>query len=353
MEKLKNILEMMSADDPEQRRQAAIALGESGVPDAVPHLIGAVGDLDWRVRKTAVESLLTIGGDEVFEGLYRLLYSGDNAGARNSAAEALIKMGADAARALGERYKEADNDVRKFIVDIIGEIGDRDCAGVLIRALDDKDTNVCTSAIEFLGRMKVKEALGPLVGFLKDGDPWLKFNAAAALGELGDTGAVAPLLEAADDDYLREPALYSLGILADDAAWPALLEALSDRVQVIRELAVKGLSNIYRASGDKPGLREKFMKKSGGGEVDFIIECAGSEDAPLKLAAGHLLGILREKAAVEALSGLLYLEETREAGKSALLEIAADQQQEDQRGHRVEVDLSRAANGVGRAPADR
>src|SRR5512143_1876394 len=167
---LMEALAMMGSDDPETRRLAVLALSATGLPAALQPMLRAVGDGDWRVRKAAVEELLKAGGEEVFEGLYRHLFSGDNAGARNSAAEALTRLGAPAAAALGERLGEADPDVRKAIVDIIGAIGARESAGALIRALDDEDPNVRASAAEHLGRMKATEALDRLVSYLGSDD---------------------------------------------------------------------------------------------------------------------------------------------------------------------------------------
>ena len=53
----------LQSADAEERREAVIDLGRSGA-GAVPLLFRALGDTDWRVRKTAVEALVHIGGAE-------------------------------------------------------------------------------------------------------------------------------------------------------------------------------------------------------------------------------------------------------------------------------------------------
>ena len=82
----------LDSGDAEVRREAVLDLAGGG-SDALPLLLRAMGDVDWRVRKTAVEALLSIGGESVIAGLIRALSAHDNAGARNSAIEALVQIG--------------------------------------------------------------------------------------------------------------------------------------------------------------------------------------------------------------------------------------------------------------------
>jgi len=318
------IKDLLLSDDPEARRQAVLALSGAPSREAVQSLVSAVGDPDWRVRKTAVDVLVGIGGDEVFEGLYGALFSEDNAGARNSAAEAMVKMGRRASEALAGRLDERDADVRKFIVDIIGEICDLSGAPALVRALSDPDANVRSSAIEHLGRMKAPDALEPLVEILKTEDQWLAFNAAAALGELGDKRAVGPLMEAAADRLLREAALDALGRIADESSWPVFEEALSDPVPVIREAAIRGVARIHGKSGLKEVLAASLRSRAGADELGFVRGCLEVDDAGLRRASAGLLGIVRDKDSAGALARLLLYDDCREAAFDALTEIALD-----------------------------
>ncbi len=265
---MKEALALFASPDPELRRQAVIEFANAG--SAVP-LLQAINDGDWRVRKTAVDALVDIGGEEVFEGLFKALFSEDNAGARNSAAEAFVKTGPHAAASLCKRLGEPDADVRKFIVDIIGEIADRASIPALIGMLEDPDQNVRASAIEHLGKMKAVEALDMLVQIMKTEDQWLAFTAAAALGEIEDRRAVAPLIEAASDKYLREAALDALCRISDESAWDVFLEYLSDPAQVIRQVAVKGLAKVLASSGQKEQYLRLTQKRPDGGHA--VLSC--------------------------------------------------------------------------------
>lgn len=319
-----DILKRLEAEDPEARRLAAAEMAENVSAEYIPALLKAVADPDWRVRKTALDALVSYGGEEVFEGLYRSLFSEDNAGARNSAAEGLIRLGPPAAKALSMRLGEPDRDVRKFIVDIIGEIGDLSCVDALIRALGDSDMNVRSSAMEHLGKMKAKSAIPALVSFLKADEQWLAFNAAAALGELGDQEAVGALMEASKDDFLREPSLDALYRIGDPSAWPVFKEALKDEVPVIREIAVKGAARIMASSPEPGALARKLKSELGADEMEFIKGLISSYEPELSKSAARLAGWMRERGAVGAVARLLYDDELREDAMAALFEISRD-----------------------------
>src|SRR5512141_62081 len=138
MSTLEHLERKLENTDAEERREAAVDLSRSG-RGAVPLLLRALGDTDWRVRKTAVEGLVALGGDDVTTGLVRRLSAEDNAGARNSAIEALVQIGAAAVGPVMPLLDTADPDVRKFAVDVLGDIRDVRAVPRLIEKLKDAD----------------------------------------------------------------------------------------------------------------------------------------------------------------------------------------------------------------------
>jgi HEAT repeat protein len=316
----------LQSDDAEERREAAVALGLAG-PAAVPHLLRALGDADWRVRKTAVEALVAVGGAGVVTGLVRQLSSHDNAGARNSAIEALVQIGAEAADALLALLGTPDPDVRKFTVDILGDIRDPRAVPALIGRLGDPDENIRVASAEALGKLKDPRAVDALISCLAgNGQDWLDYAAAEALGEIGDARALGPLLAALGRSSLREPVLESLGRIGSVDTLAPLIAGLADPLRIVREVSMVALMTIYRKSA--PAEREKMRQavRAGVSEraVDFLEEMLLTSTGEMQKAALAGLGWSGRERSIHKLLALLQEEELEEPMADALKTIDGD-----------------------------
>src|SRR5450830_1809496 len=88
------LTEQLRSTDEETRRIAVMGLAGFPLEDVKAELFAAMGDASWRVRKEAV--MAVVAGevtDGVMEALVGMLGSQENAGLRNSAVEALEKLG--------------------------------------------------------------------------------------------------------------------------------------------------------------------------------------------------------------------------------------------------------------------
>ncbi|NIQ96152.1 MAG: HEAT repeat domain-containing protein, partial [Desulfuromonadales bacterium] len=100
-------------------------------------IYNALGDESWRVRKEAVDLFLRRPENARCAGeVVKLLHSEENAGLRNAAMEILIRLGRQAVPHLLSEIGTPDHDVRKFILDIVGEIGDPSCVPALVDSLN-------------------------------------------------------------------------------------------------------------------------------------------------------------------------------------------------------------------------
>ena len=79
MPDLEQLGRQLESANVEERREATIGLSRVG-GSAVPMLFRAMADSDWRVRKTAVEAIITTGGERIVDELIRALSAHDNAG---------------------------------------------------------------------------------------------------------------------------------------------------------------------------------------------------------------------------------------------------------------------------------
>jgi HEAT repeat protein len=308
------------SDDAEERREAAVDLGAAGRA-AVPLLFKALEDKDWRVRKTAVEALVGIAGEEVVSGLIHALKAHDNAGARNSAIEALVQLGGASIGALLPALETPDPDVRKFIVDILGDIKDARAVPALVQKLTDDDENIRVAAAEALGKIRDPLAVDALLACLGRNDQgWLDYAAAEALGEIGDERALGPLLAALSRSSLREPVLEALGKIGNAATLGPLIAGLDDPLRIIREVSIVALSAIFRKSAAPERLSLIAAARSGVSvrAMDFLEEILMTSTGELQRSVISLLGWIGKKRSVEKLLSILNDEELEDVVAQSL-----------------------------------
>lgn len=295
--------------DIEVRRRAVLELRGKPAESAVPLLLKAMEDASWRIRKTAAEILTEEFPPELYaDGLVRLLYLEGNAGARNSAIETLVRLGKRIIPVLLDAFDTPSGDVRKFIVDVIGEVRDRRALPLLVKALKDEDDNVRASAVEHLGRMGDGSVVDSLIEILRSGDLWTAFPAADALGKIGDRRAIPPLLEALSVKELREPVLRGLGHLSAPETLEHIVPFLTDASKTIQEEALKTIGIFYH-KGVSADLISQTMLILGADIIDRLVSHAWSKKAEVRVTAILLLGLMQDDRALGPLLDL-YTEET-------------------------------------------
>lgn len=140
------------------RKSAAVALGKMKESRAVPHLIEGLSDPHFSVRMTSASSLVEIGEPSVKPLIGLLSLSADPMGPADTMAvflaiESLGKLkDKRALRPLIEKLEDDDWATRAFVVEALGEIGDK--KGIkAIRNLKKRETHPFVSK-------KIEEVLG-------------------------------------------------------------------------------------------------------------------------------------------------------------------------------------------------
>ncbi|WP_438027942.1 HEAT repeat domain-containing protein [Sorangium sp. So ce233] len=263
----------LDADDAEERRQAAARLGRAEVAEALPLLLRALGDPDWRVRKEATYACHRLiqqtspsapaqGGAEgerppAAEGerpsasqllvgaLLDALRTSDDVGLRNAAIEVLGYCGRDATPALVGALAELAGDERKLVVDALGRTRDPAALDALYATLGEKDDNLRQSAIEAISGMGLiarERVTDILYERLADRDRFVRLTALNGLNGLEAPvpwRVLAPLI---DDPILRSSALVAAALAESPEAPRALCAALATArggafAQLVRALA--------------------------------------------------------------------------------------------------------------------
>lgn len=236
------IKEMLRSTDPYVRRDACSAAAQRSVAALIPDLVSALSDKDLGVKEAALNSLITIGGEEVAEALVPLLRS-DDASLRNMAIEILSHTGPQTAKVISRLLKDKDEDVIKFAVDIIAGLKDAGFVEEVGPLIKHRNANIRASAALCLGRIKGKGALDLLLGALNDREDWVRFSVIEGIGLLEDRAALSHLIQIIESDsgLIKEAALEAVGKLAapEDAVGALLkTEAILKKGQILSYEAV-------------------------------------------------------------------------------------------------------------------
>jgi HEAT repeat protein len=274
------------------REQAARALGLIGDRSAVPYLIAALEDPEFRVGVEAARALGRLGDDRAVDPLATLLNSSDTE-LRETAVIALAQLGAASVKRLVAILSHSSFSAAQAAARALAGIGDPQAIGPLLAGLRHADSAVRAEVIEALAQTG-QAAVAPLLATLQQETPQVRQGAIRALAKIKDVRAI-PGLEPLVDDSAAE---------VSEAAWKALayLEwppALT-REQVLRALAFGDVAKAMSAgaaaiepiiqfyAGAEKTLRERLM--------NALVDLARQNPGPLIKALGRPELSVRELA---------------------------------------------------------
>lgn len=220
----------LDAPDAEERRQATTHLGELELRDALPLLMRALGDSDWRVRKEATIGARAFMPDRMLSAaLIEALSQGENVGLRNAAVEVLASSGHATAVAVANAISSLDEVGRKLAVEALGRSRDQAALGPLEAALFDQDDNVRQAAVEAIasvGAVAGEPAHKLLLRCLRDEDRFIRLAALEGLNSLGVAISWTELSPLLADPTTRTAALLAAALAEHPQAPAALVRAL-------------------------------------------------------------------------------------------------------------------------------
>ncbi len=268
---MQDIQDSFQSADEETRRRVIQNLRGMALRDVCTLLFLAMGDESWRVRKEAVEVFVSSDPEaSAIDNLLELLRIEDNAGMRNSAAEAVSRLGNRVAAHLVRLMRDADADVRKFVIDAMGSINSQVFVQPLLSALQDQDVNVAAAAAEHLGNLGDVRVVPDLISAIVTNETELfRYNALAAIGKLAVPAPVPDeITQLAGIDLLRKAVYECLGSIADESAVAVLIEGLGVRQKSSRNAAAIALSRIYsRCGAESRAVIESALKPFQGGNL--------------------------------------------------------------------------------------
>ncbi len=320
MDNSEKINDLLSSPDEESRLQGLRALAASPM-EALDLVFRAFGDNSWRVRKEAVDLFLGLPVSRELVGeIVELLHAEENAGLRNAAVQILTRMGRDAVPMLLSQASCPDHDVRKFIIDILGDIADPASLPTLVQGLEDEDSNVRAAAAENLGKLKAVSAVPALLEAMKHQDVLLQFTVLDALGRIAAPVSLDQVAAYKDEKLLRKALFDCLGKAGDASAVYELVAGLTDGMRNVREAAVLALAEIHKRHPDEV-LRSLAACETGPTSAAVANYLGDGYSDALRSAAIRILGWLGAADSVVPLLGLLDIESLQQEALRALIGI--------------------------------
>ncbi|TNF51925.1 MAG: HEAT repeat domain-containing protein, partial [Deltaproteobacteria bacterium] len=315
------ITEALNSPDEEVRLQGLRDLATCDASEGLALIFKAFGDESWRVRKESIELYLKLPiSRELIGEIIELLHAEENAGLRNAAVEILTRMGRDSVPMLLAHARCSDHDVRKFIIDILGDIDDPEAIPVLIAGLDDEDSNVRAAAAENLGKLKSSEAVPNLLKAMHHQDLLLQFTILDALSRIASPVSLNDLLPYKDEKLLRKALIDCLGKAGDGSAVAELIVSLTDPMRNVREAAILALVAIHTRYPDAV-VQQLSQSEKGPAAVAVSGYLDDEYNEPLKRATVRVLGWLGAEDSVVPLLKMLDYESLQQEALAALVDI--------------------------------
>lgn len=285
----KKIIKSLSSENPDERRSMVESLlNEELGEDLIKILSNYLNDENKGVRD-ALSTTLSFNGDKHIPHYIAPYISSPNIAVRNLAGEILLKIGVQAITAICDYLKTCDNpDDIKFLIDIIGLIGDEKPVDCILKFLEKSENeNVILSCIEALGNLKSDRAVSKLIEYYEKNELY-KATIIEALGKMNARDTLAFLLNKYqnEDDYTKIVILESLGSLGDEKVFYFLLSELQKVKGQLLYSAVSSIRNIK----DKYNLEIPFDENTRRAIMTVLIEA----DVEYKINAASLLSIFND-----------------------------------------------------------
>ena len=222
------ILQDLSNEDPEIRRRAVEVFLTEPVSEAeLAKLIELLSDEDKGVRDAAGMAL-AFNDSPLIPGLVVPFISSKDISVRNLAGDILLKRGAEVIPAMLEYLPKGDDDDKKFIVDILGLIGDPSPASAIVSLIEENtNENVILACAEAIGNMRYEPGMFYLVQIYNQNELYGP-TVVEALGKIGSAAACKFIMDnyATAADLTKFSMLESLGDLGDEDTFYFLLNEL-------------------------------------------------------------------------------------------------------------------------------
>jgi HEAT repeat protein len=262
------------------RRQAIEELSKYADERILLRLVEHLDDSNKGVRD-AIAHLLYEHSQEypsIVEPLLRYIFVG-NIEIKNLASEIIVHIGKPSIEYLRYALICDDQDVRKFIADILGFIGHPDAIPYLTEAFYDEDPNVGFSSIEAVGSIGSQDGINALKKICEENEE-LRAMSIEALGKIADQECLEFISGyfSDKDPMVVFSVLDALGHFKTSQSYTILKLKYSDLDEMGKDYAIKSLINIASSGTVRfvdnvfyPEIK-KYILESGDEDFDESIQ---------------------------------------------------------------------------------
>jgi HEAT repeat protein len=281
--------ELLRATDPAAKINFIESLGESPLTDEqLNHVCKFIADEDKGLRN-AISFLLSFNGDSKIPRKIVPFISSADISVRNFIGDVLIKIGDGAVEALLDYLGKGNDDDKKFVIDVLGLIGNDRAKNNIIEILNtNENENIVLACIEALGNIRSEESIPNLISYYAINELY-KPTIIEALGKIGSPDALNFILSKYDeeDELTKFSIIESLGTLGDEDAFFFLLSELNETKSSLIWPILKAIYSLK----EKFGFDIPFDEKMRNVILSIIFE-ANNE---YKKIAAMMLSVFNDK----------------------------------------------------------
>ena len=291
LEEIKNL----NSEDSEVRRSTASSYLYTKLPDElIRPFVALIDDQEAGVRDI-VSSVLSSDGNPAIPNNLVPYVSSENLFTRNLAGEILIKIGKPAINAMMGYLADGNDDDKKFLIDVMGLIGDPEPISGIIETLEKSNNdNVLLACIEALGNIRADKTVDYLIDSF-DKNENFRPTVIEALGKIGSQKALDFILNnyIYVDELTKFSMLESIGLIGDEQAFFLVLTDLKNITGPMTWAAIEALKKLR----DKLNIDVPYDESMKNAILSTLVD---AEPRFQKAAAG-LISVYQDSEIVDAI----------------------------------------------------
>ncbi|MGE5680518.1 MAG: HEAT repeat domain-containing protein [Bacillota bacterium] len=290
-----NEIKLLRSEDPSERRSVIEDfMGKELDEETVRYLSQMLTDPDKGVRDSASFTLI-FNGHPLIPKYVVPLVSSTEISVRNLAGEVLLRIGELSIDDMTAYLQGANDDDKKFVIDILGLIGNEKPVPKILEVLKEStNDNVILSCLEALGNIHYQDALPELIATYEKNELY-KPTIIEALGKLDTVEALDFVTSKyfVEDDLTKFSIIESFGILGNESTFYLLLSELRKLSGPIIWPVISSLCRLK----EKLGLDLPFDESIKNSILYTLMEA----ETQYKRAAASLITVFDDKDIMDAL----------------------------------------------------